>query len=107
LKLRHSEQKSAGLFYQSTILNAWNEVENRLSYENFFLTQYKRQISLLSIEKSRIKVLQKRQQRGNISRQEVLEADLSKNTLHASLANTYVALLTNAVNLQLALGARD
>ncbi|MFT9383127.1 MAG: efflux transporter outer membrane subunit [Acetobacter orientalis] len=107
LKLRHSEQKSAGLFYQSNILNAWSEVENRLSYEKFFLTQYKRQISLLSIEEARIEVLQKRQQRGNISRQELLEADLSKNTLHASLANTYVALLTNAVNLQVALGARD
>lgn len=105
LALRHSEQKSAGFLYQSTVLNAWSEVEHQLSYEKFFLAKYKSQMNLLSIEKSRIESLQSLHQRGTISLQELLAADLSKNIVHANLVDTYVALLTNAVNLKVALGS--
>lgn len=105
LALRHSEQKSAGILYQITVLNAWSEVENQLSYEKFFLAKYKSQMTLLSIEKSRIESLQSQHQRGTISLQELLEADLSKNIVHANLVDTYVTLLTNAVNLKVALGS--
>ncbi len=106
LALRHSEQRSAGIFYQSVVLNAWVEIENLLSHEKFFRSQYQRQLSLLDAEKARTAVLQKRYQHGDMSREELLTAALSESESEseANLARTYVALLTNAVDLKTALG---
>ncbi|WP_182356920.1 efflux transporter outer membrane subunit [Komagataeibacter europaeus] len=104
LALRHSEQRSAGIFYQSVVLNAWVEIENLLSHEKFFRSQYQRQISLLNAEKARTAALQKRYQHGDMSREELLTAALSESESDANLARTYVALLTNAVDLKTALG---
>ncbi len=104
LALRHSEQRSAAIFYQSVVLNAWVEIENLLSHEKFFRLQYQRQISLLDAEKARTAALQKRYQHGDMSREELLTAALSESESEANLARTYIALLTNAVDLKTALG---
>lgn len=104
LALRHSEQRSAGIFYQSVVLNAWVEIENLLSHEHFFRTQYQRQLSLLNIEKARMAVLQKRYQHGDMSQEDLLTDSFSESESEANLARTYVALLTNAVDLKTALG---
>ncbi|WP_200409808.1 efflux transporter outer membrane subunit [Komagataeibacter oboediens] len=104
LALRHSEQRSAGIFYQSVVLNAWVEIENLLSHEQFLRSQYQRQLSLLNAEKARTAALQKRYQHGDMSREELLTAALSESESEANLARTYVALLTNAVDLKTALG---
>lgn len=104
LALRHSEQRSAGLFYQSVVLNAWVEIENLLSHEKFLRSQYQKQLSILNIEKTRTAVLQKRYQQGDMSQEELLTASLSESEGAENLARTYVALLTNAVDLKTALG---
>ncbi|RFD19304.1 efflux transporter outer membrane subunit [Komagataeibacter melaceti] len=104
LALRHSEQRSAGIFYQSVVLNAWVEIENLLSHERFLRSQYQKQLSILNIEKTRNAVLQKRYQQGDMSQEELLTDFLSESEGEANLARTYVALLTNAVDLKTALG---
>ncbi|MFT8722007.1 MAG: efflux transporter outer membrane subunit [Acetobacter malorum] len=104
LELRHSEQRSAGLSYQSVVLNAWVEIENLLSRGNVFRSQYQRQFSLFDREKTRMAILQKRCQHGDISQEELLTASLSENESAANLARTHAELLTNAVDLKTAVG---
>ncbi|MCG4274608.1 efflux transporter outer membrane subunit [Acetobacter senegalensis] len=104
LELRRSEQRSAGLFYQNVVLSAWIEIENLLSYEKFFLSRYQSQLSLLKTGQARIDALGKQYQRGDISQRELLQASLLENAGEANLADTYVAFLINAVNLNTALG---
>ncbi|OAG75753.1 RND efflux system, outer membrane lipoprotein, NodT family [Acetobacter malorum] len=104
LELRHSEQRSAGMFYKSVVLNAWVEIENLLSRENVFRSQYQRQRSLLDSEKTRIAVLQKRYQQGDMSQAELLRASLPENESAENLARTHAELLTNSVDLKAAMG---
>ncbi|MFT9217035.1 MAG: TolC family protein, partial [Acetobacter malorum] len=104
LELRHSEQRSAALSYQSVVLNAWVEIENLLSRENLFRSQYQRQLSLFDREKTRMAVLQKRYQHSDISQEDLLTASLSENESAANLARTHAELLTNAVDLKTAVG---
>lgn len=104
LELRHSEQRSAGMFYKSVVLNAWVEIENLLSRENVFRSQYQRQQSLLASEKTRIAVLQKRYQQGDMSQAELLRASLPENESAENLARTHAELLTNSVDLKAAMG---
>lgn len=104
LELRHSEQRSAGMFYKSVVLNAWVEIENLLSRENVFRSQYQRQRSLLDSEKTRIAILQKRYQQGDMSQAELLRASLPENESAENLARTHAELLTNVVDLKTALG---
>lgn len=104
LELRHSEQRSAGMFYKSVVLNAWVEIENLLSRENVFRSQYQRQRSLLDSEKTRIAVLQKRYQQGDMSQAELLRASLPENESAENLARTHAELLTNIVDLKAAMG---
>ncbi|KXV04872.1 secretion protein [Acetobacter malorum] len=104
LELRHSEQRSAGLSYQSVVLNAWVEIENLLSRGNVFRSQYQRQFSLFDREKTRMAILQKRYQHGDISQKELLTASLSENESAANLARTHAELLTNVVDLKTAVG---
>ncbi|WP_281701231.1 efflux transporter outer membrane subunit [Acetobacter malorum] len=104
LELRHSEQRSAGLSYQSVVLNAWVEIENLLSRGNVFRSQYQRQLSLFDREKTRMAILQKRCQHGDISQEELLTSSLSESESAANLARTHAELLTNAVDLKTAVG---
>lgn len=104
LELRHSEQRSAGMFYKSVVLNAWVEIENLLSRENVFRSQYQRQRSLLDSEKTRIAVLQKRYQQGDMSQAELLRASRPENESAENLARTHAELLTNSVDLKAAMG---
>ncbi|OUJ04396.1 efflux transporter outer membrane subunit [Acetobacter malorum] len=104
LELRRSEQRSAGMFYKSVVLNAWVEIENLLSRENVFRSQYQRQRSLLDSEKTRIAVLQKRYQQGDMSQAELLRASLPENESAENLARTHAELLTNSVDLKAAMG---
>lgn len=104
LELRHSEQRSAALSYQSVVLNAWVEIENLLSRENLFRSQYQRQLSLFDRKKTRMAVLQKRYQHGDISQEKLLNTSLSESESAANLARTHAELLTNAVDLKTAVG---
>lgn len=104
LELRHSEQRSAGISYQGVVLNAWIEIENLLSRENVFRSQYQRQRVLLDSEKNRMAVLQKRYQHGDISQEDLLTASFPENESAENLARTHAALLTNVVDLKTAVG---
>lgn len=104
LELRHSEQKTAGMLYQMAVVNAWVEIENLLAEQKLLKEQVQDQQELVNREKARVLVLQKRYERGDSARTDVLRASLAETEQEEKLAALHAALLTNAVNLKIAFG---
>lgn len=104
LELRHSEQKTAGMLYQMAVVNAWVEIENLLSEQKLLKERVQDQQELVNREKARVLVLQKRYERGDSARTDVLRASVAETEQEEDLAALHAALLTNAVNLKIASG---
>lgn len=104
LELRQSALRSAGLAYQTTVLNAWVEVENLLANRQFLWAQYKGQVALEAEKTQRMQALEQRYRHGDIAQTELWMTFLSDNQAETELAHTREALLLNEVNLTTALG---
>ncbi|WP_215766339.1 efflux transporter outer membrane subunit [Gluconobacter cerinus] len=104
LELRHSEQRSAGLYYQSTVLNAWFEVENLLANRTLLQKRHKSQNSLSEAKEEKIQILEKLYHRGEIAQKDLFTSEISNIEFQNDRTGTLTARLINAVDLTTALG---
>ncbi|MCW2264101.1 NodT family efflux transporter outer membrane factor (OMF) lipoprotein [Gluconobacter cerinus] len=104
LELRHSEQRSAGLYYQSTVLNAWVEVENLLANRTLLQERHQSQNSLFEEKEEKIQILEKLYYRGEIAQKDLFTSEISNVEFQNDFTGTLTERLINAVDLTTALG---
>ena len=106
LELRHSQERSAGIAYQITVMNAWREIEDILAKQRFFKSHHEDLLGTLKEKKIRTNAQRQRYNHGDLARTDVLATDLSEYETETDIDQVITALLINDVDLSAALGNR-
>ncbi|SDK67206.1 efflux transporter, outer membrane factor (OMF) lipoprotein, NodT family [Methylophilus rhizosphaerae] len=104
LELKKAEQQEAAINYQSTILNAWNEVDSTLA--NYFAEQQRHSKLQEAVEKNglALRIAQRRYTEGVIDFLNVLAVQKSLLASKEELINSKVSVSQNMINLYKSLG---